>query len=187
MVSESLSHSLVSDSLQKGATLLMAPILYSRRQVEWEPASNLIEGVCLTLQRQPIISFLPHLRSLINVCVNLVSSQVAILWNFTKFNSAIDFSELKIYRSTYLPTHLPMKTDGSGDTENSEVHFKVVCGDIKGPVPLQMGFWCAASHALLWQLTSSSCAESWGLPVGEWGGGRLHNWLEVEVVWGGGD
>ncbi|KAF4014159.1 hypothetical protein G4228_005365 [Cervus hanglu yarkandensis] len=42
-----------------------------RRQVEWEPASNLIEGVCLTLQRQPIISFLPHLRSLINVCVNL--------------------------------------------------------------------------------------------------------------------
>ncbi|MEJ1271987.1 unc-80 NALCN activator [Cricetulus griseus] len=42
-----------------------------RRQVEWEPASSLIEGVCLTLQRQPIISFLPHLRSLINVCVNL--------------------------------------------------------------------------------------------------------------------
>lgn len=43
-----------------------------RRQVEWEAASNLIEGICLTLQRQPIISFLPHLRSLINVCVNLV-------------------------------------------------------------------------------------------------------------------
>lgn len=79
MASESLSHSPVSDCLQKGAKLLMAPVLYSRRQVEWEPASNLIEGVCLTLQRQPIISFLPHLRSLINVCVNLVSSQVAIL------------------------------------------------------------------------------------------------------------
>lgn len=62
----------------RGARRLMAPILYSRRQVEWEPASSLIEGVCLTLQRQPIISFLPHLRSLINVCVNLVSSQVAI-------------------------------------------------------------------------------------------------------------
>ncbi|ELK04896.1 Protein unc-80 like protein [Pteropus alecto] len=46
-----------------------------RRQVEWEPASNLIEGVCLTLQRQPIISFLPHLRSLINVCVNLLSNK----------------------------------------------------------------------------------------------------------------
>lgn len=182
MASESLSHSLVSGSLQKGATLLMAPILYSRRQVEWEPASNLIEGVCLTLQRQPIISFLPHLRSLINVCVNLVSSQVAMLWNFTKFNSAIDFSELKTYRSTYLPTYLPMKTDGSGDTENSEVHFKVV----RGEIPTQMGFSCAASHVLLWQLTSSSCAESWGLPVGEWGGGRLCNWLEVEVVWGGG-
>lgn len=44
----------------------------SRRQVEWEAASSLIEGICLTLQRQPIISFLPHLRSLINVCVNLV-------------------------------------------------------------------------------------------------------------------
>ncbi|TNM94141.1 hypothetical protein fugu_002317 [Takifugu bimaculatus] len=42
-----------------------------RRQVEWEAASSLIEGICLTLQRQPIISFLPHLRSLINVCVNL--------------------------------------------------------------------------------------------------------------------
>lgn len=45
---------------------------FSRRQVEWEAASSLIEGICLTLQRQPIISFLPHLRSLINVCVNLV-------------------------------------------------------------------------------------------------------------------
>ncbi|KAB1279135.1 Protein unc-80-like protein [Camelus dromedarius] len=75
-----------------------------RRQVEWEPASNLIEGVCLTLQRQPIISFLPHLRSLINVCVNLVN----------------------------LHTYLPMKTDGSGDTENSEAHFKVVMG-VVGP------------------------------------------------------
>lgn len=40
--------------------------------MEWEAASSLIEGICLTLQRQPIISFLPHLRSLINVCVNLV-------------------------------------------------------------------------------------------------------------------
>lgn len=46
--------------------------VFSRRQVEWEAASSLIEGICLTLQRQPIISFLPHLRSLINVCVNLV-------------------------------------------------------------------------------------------------------------------
>lgn len=46
--------------------------MFSRRQVEWEAASSLIEGICLTLQRQPIISFLPHLRSLINVCVNLV-------------------------------------------------------------------------------------------------------------------
>lgn len=49
--------------------------VFSRRQVEWEAASNLIEGICLTLQRQPIISFLPHLRSLINVCVNLVWKQ----------------------------------------------------------------------------------------------------------------
>ena len=47
----------------------------SRRQVEWEAASSLIEGICLTLQRQPIISFLPHLRSLINVCVNLVGQR----------------------------------------------------------------------------------------------------------------
>lgn len=43
--------------------------------MEWEAASNLIEGICLTLQRQPIISFLPHLRSLINVCVNLVQKR----------------------------------------------------------------------------------------------------------------
>ncbi|TKS64885.1 Protein unc-80 -like protein [Collichthys lucidus] len=69
------------------------------RQVEWEAASSLIEGLCLTLQRQPIISFLPHLRSLINVCVNLVMGVVGpssvadglpllhlspylLLWNF---------------------------------------------------------------------------------------------------------
>uniref|UniRef100_UPI00358FE682 protein unc-80 homolog n=1 Tax=Myxine glutinosa TaxID=7769 RepID=UPI00358FE682 len=43
-----------------------------RHQIEWEGASNLIKGVCITLQKQPIISFLPHVRSLINVCVNLV-------------------------------------------------------------------------------------------------------------------
>lgn len=45
--------------------------------MEWEAASSLIEGICLTLQRQPIISFLPHLRSLINVCVNLVGRKHA--------------------------------------------------------------------------------------------------------------
>lgn len=45
--------------------------------MEWEAASSLIEGICLTLQRQPIISFLPHLRSLINVCVNLVGREDA--------------------------------------------------------------------------------------------------------------
>lgn len=140
MASESLSHSLVSDCLQKGAKWLMAPILYSRRQVEWEPASNLIEGVCLTLQRQPIISFLPHLRSLINVCVNLVSSQVAILWNFAKFSSAIDFSELKIYRSTTLCPHLPWK-------QMAQVTLKIVryisrwcVGRYKGPSPHQWDF-----------------------------------------------
>lgn len=44
--------------------------------MEWEAASSLIEGICLTLQRQPIISFLPHLRSLINVCVNLVRTHI---------------------------------------------------------------------------------------------------------------
>lgn len=52
--------------------VVVCTCLFSRRQVEWEAASSLIEGICLTLQRQPIISFLPHLRSLINVCVNLV-------------------------------------------------------------------------------------------------------------------
>lgn len=114
---------------------------------------------------------------MINVCVNLVSSRVAMLWNFTKFNSAIDFSELKT-ESTYLPTYPPMKTDGSGDTENSEVHFKVV----RGEIPTQMGFSCAASRTALTIDLFKLRAESWGLPVGEWGGGRLCNWLEVEVV-----
>lgn len=33
-----------------------------------------------------------------------------------------------------------MKSDGSGDTENSEVHFKVVRGEIQGPIPTQRGF-----------------------------------------------
>lgn len=60
-----LSPICISDGALVGA-------VFTRRQVEWEAASNLIEGICLTLQRQPIISFLPHLRSLINVCVNLV-------------------------------------------------------------------------------------------------------------------
>lgn len=55
-----------------GRGLVLCGCVFSRRQVEWEAASSLIEGICLTLQRQPIISFLPHLRSLINVCVNLV-------------------------------------------------------------------------------------------------------------------
>lgn len=55
-----------------GCGLFVYDCVFSRRQVEWEAASSLIEGICLTLQRQPIISFLPHLRSLINVCVNLV-------------------------------------------------------------------------------------------------------------------
>lgn len=55
-----------------GCAVLVHGYVFSRRQVEWEAASSLIEGICLTLQRQPIISFLPHLRSLINVCVNLV-------------------------------------------------------------------------------------------------------------------
>lgn len=60
-----LSPICISDGALVGA-------VFTRRQVEWEAASSLIEGICLTLQRQPIISFLPHLRSLINVCVNLV-------------------------------------------------------------------------------------------------------------------
>lgn len=156
-------------TLRKGVRALMAPILYSRRQVEWEPASTLIEGVCLTLQRQPIISFLPHLRSLINVCVNLVSSQVAIFWNFAQFYSAIDFSQLKTYRSTTLCPSLadenrwlrwPWKQWGpfQGGPWEIQAH------------PAQAGRWKAASHALLWQ-SPQSCVESWGLPVGEWGGG----------------
>ncbi|KAE8580430.1 hypothetical protein XENTR_v10024429 [Xenopus tropicalis] len=73
-----------------------------RRQVEWEPASNLIEGVCLTLQRQPIISFLPHLRSLINVCVNLVMGVVGP-------SSVADGLPL-LHLSPYLSPPLPFST-----------------------------------------------------------------------------
>uniref|UniRef100_A0A6I8NR22 Unc-80 homolog, NALCN channel complex subunit n=1 Tax=Ornithorhynchus anatinus TaxID=9258 RepID=A0A6I8NR22_ORNAN len=73
-----------------------------RRQVEWEPASNLIGGVCLTLQRQPIISFLPHLRSLINVCVNLVMGVVGP-------SSVADGLPL-LHLSPYLSPPLPFST-----------------------------------------------------------------------------
>lgn len=51
----------------------------------------------------------------------------------------------------------------------------------EGPIPAQMGFWCAASHALPWQLASSRCAESWGPSVGEWGGG---NSAQLARSWG---
>ncbi|XP_061534416.1 protein unc-80 homolog isoform X14 [Phycodurus eques] len=73
-----------------------------RRQVEWEAASNLIEGICLTLQRQPIISFLPHLRSLINVCVNLVMGVVGP-------SSVADGLPL-LHLSPYLSPPLPFST-----------------------------------------------------------------------------
>uniref|UniRef100_A0A8C1LHR2 Unc-80 homolog (C. elegans) n=1 Tax=Cyprinus carpio TaxID=7962 RepID=A0A8C1LHR2_CYPCA len=73
-----------------------------RRQVEWEAASNLIEGICLTLHRQPIISFLPHLRSLINVCVNLVMGVVGP-------SSVADGLPL-LHLSPYLSPPLPFST-----------------------------------------------------------------------------
>ncbi|XP_061686971.1 protein unc-80 homolog isoform X17 [Syngnathoides biaculeatus] len=73
-----------------------------RRQVEWEAASNLIDGICLTLQRQPIISFLPHLRSLINVCVNLVMGVVGP-------SSVADGLPL-LHLSPYLSPPLPFST-----------------------------------------------------------------------------
>ncbi|XP_077450166.1 protein unc-80 homolog isoform X23 [Stigmatopora argus] len=73
-----------------------------RRQVEWEAASNLIEGICLTLQRQSIISFLPHLRSLINVCVNLVMGVVGP-------SSVADGLPL-LHLSPYLSPPLPFST-----------------------------------------------------------------------------
>ncbi|XP_035384136.1 protein unc-80 homolog isoform X2 [Electrophorus electricus] len=76
--------------------------LYSRRQVEWEAASSLIEGICLTLYRQPIISFLPHLRSLINVCVNLVMGVVGP-------SSVADGLPL-LHLSPYLSPPLPFST-----------------------------------------------------------------------------
>uniref|UniRef100_A0A8C2FXJ6 Unc-80 homolog (C. elegans) n=1 Tax=Cyprinus carpio TaxID=7962 RepID=A0A8C2FXJ6_CYPCA len=73
-----------------------------RRQVEWEAASSLIEGICLTLHRQPIISFLPHLRSLINVCVNLVMGVVGP-------SSVADGLPL-LHLSPYLSPPLPFST-----------------------------------------------------------------------------
>ncbi|XP_060684031.1 protein unc-80 homolog [Hemiscyllium ocellatum] len=73
-----------------------------RRQVEWEAASSLIEGICITLQRQPIISFLPHLRSLINVCVNLVMGVVGP-------SSVADGLPL-LHLSPYLSPPLPFST-----------------------------------------------------------------------------
>ncbi|PKU34440.1 protein unhypothetical protein [Limosa lapponica baueri] len=93
------------DQGHKGTTTAnhtMSAGVNTRRQVEWEPASNLIEGVCLTLQRQPIISFLPHLRSLINVCVNLVMGVVGP-------SSVADGLPL-LHLSPYLSPPLPFST-----------------------------------------------------------------------------
>lgn len=158
-------------------------MLYSRRQVEWEPASNLIEGVCLTLQRQPIISFLPHLRSLINVCVNLVSSRGAVLRYLAPFNSAIDFSALKIYRSTTLCPS-PWK-------QVAQVTLKLVRGISRWCVGRRRGpslpdgiLACYFPRATLtfrllklrWELRAASWRVGW------W---RLHDWQEVEKVLGG--
>ncbi|XP_078453386.1 protein unc-80 homolog [Lampetra planeri] len=73
-----------------------------RRQIEWEGASSLIQGVCITLQKQPIISFLPHVRSLINICVNLVMGVVGP-------SSVADGLPL-LHLSPYLSPPLPFST-----------------------------------------------------------------------------
>lgn len=163
---------------------LMAPMLYSRRQVEWEPASSLIEGVCLTLQRQPIISFLPHLRSLINVCVNLVSSQVATLRNFAQFNSAIDFSKLKIYRSTTLCPWLTYENRWLRWHWKQWGTFQGGTWETQGPIPAETGCRNACFPRTTLTITSKL---RWELRAASWRVGcwSLHNWLKVEIAWEG--
>eukprot|EP00064_Thunnus_orientalis_P022708 superscaffoldBa00007911_g22923 len=90
------------NKIHKMPTLSAAFVGAVPRQVEWEAASSLIEGICLTLQRQPIISFLPHLRSLINVCVNLVMGVVGP-------SSVADGLPL-LHLSPYLSPPLPFST-----------------------------------------------------------------------------
>lgn len=82
--------------------------------------------------------------------------------------------------------YLPTKTDGSGDIENGEVHFKVVRGELKGPSLHRWDFGV---------LLPTRYLDNWPLPVALRVEGRqlesgveetLHSWLEVEEVWGGG-
>ncbi|XP_071839173.1 protein unc-80 homolog isoform X3 [Apostichopus japonicus] len=42
------------------------------RQLDWESAANFLKGLYATLTRQSIISHLPHLKSLLNICLTLL-------------------------------------------------------------------------------------------------------------------
>nr|XP_054770882.1 protein unc-80 homolog [Lytechinus pictus] len=42
------------------------------RHMDWESAANFLKGIYITLTRQSIISHLPHLKSLLNICLALL-------------------------------------------------------------------------------------------------------------------
>ncbi|XP_022101911.1 protein unc-80 homolog isoform X3 [Acanthaster planci] len=42
------------------------------RHMDWESAANFLKGIYVTLTRQSIISHLPHLKSLLNICLALL-------------------------------------------------------------------------------------------------------------------
>lgn len=49
-----------------------------KRATDWEAARRLLKGVYLTFTKHPYIVHLPHLKSLINVCQNIILGDQAL-------------------------------------------------------------------------------------------------------------
>ncbi|XP_074657337.1 protein unc-80 homolog [Tubulanus polymorphus] len=67
-----------------------------RRQLDWDSAANLLKGVYLTLLRYKYVAHLPHLKTVINMCLNIILSDVGAvsindsLHNVTHSNNCND-------------------------------------------------------------------------------------------------
>ncbi|XP_067932003.1 protein unc-80 homolog isoform X2 [Watersipora subatra] len=44
----------------------------NRTQTDWDALATLLRGVCLTLETRPSLHHLPHIKSLVNACTNIV-------------------------------------------------------------------------------------------------------------------
>ena len=49
-----------------------------KRMTDWEAARRLLKGVYLTFTKHPYIVHLPHLKSLISVCQNIILGDLAL-------------------------------------------------------------------------------------------------------------